>query len=159
MRSNKQILRFAISVITIAITVMYMVGCGQRQLEIEKLKASYIRALDEFFAADFVRHSPRVPDIEGLDAYKQHIVDGRSVYSNFQLTINSMIMEGNTSAARFTFQATHSPTGKQISNVTGCNMYQWKNGKVVEYWHYADSLGMLQQLGYTLVPPEEQGEK
>ena len=157
-------INYIIPFIAVVVGAMLFAGCGQKQAEIEKLKASYIQAsenaynkgevnaLDKIFAADFVRHQPPEPDIKGLEAYKQFIIEGRHTYSDVQLTINSMIMEGNISATRWTFQTTEMSTGKQMK-ITGCTMNQWANGKVVEQWRNGDDLGMYQQLGYKLIPP------
>ena len=50
------------------------------------------------------------------------------------------------------------PTGKQVK-ITGCYILHLANGKVVEEWIFEDMLGLQQQLGYTLVPPQQQGEE
>ena len=164
MRNTKLMFSLAFSVIAVVVVAVLLAGCGQKQAEIEKLKASYIQAsenaynkgemnaLDTFIAADFIRHNPPQPDIKGLDAYKQAILTSRSAYPDQQLTINSMIMEGDTSALRWTFQFTDTSTGKQVK-YTGCNMNRWANGKVVEQWFSGDTLGRYQQLGYKMSPP------
>ncbi|MDP2982733.1 MAG: ester cyclase [Candidatus Latescibacter sp.] len=163
MRTIKLIISAALFVIAATALFFFVAGCGQ-QAGNEKLKAAYIQAsqdaynkgemnaLDTLVAADVVRHNPPEPDIKGLDAYKKSIVEIRRVYPDFQLTTNSMIMEGNTSASRWTVEATETSTGKQVK-VTGCVMYQWVNGKAVECWHHGDYLGMFQQLGYKMSPP------
>ncbi len=46
------------------------------------------------------------------------------------------------------------PTGNRVT-VTGMDMVRVAEGKIVEWWHIEDMLGMLQQLG--IVPPPGQG--
>ncbi|MDP2982735.1 MAG: ester cyclase [Candidatus Latescibacter sp.] len=164
MRSNKLIFSAALLVIATTFLFICVAGCGSQKVGNEKFKAAYIRAcedaynkgevnaLDIVLAADFVRHNPPNPDINGLEANKQHIVELRRVYPDMKLTINSMITEGNTSAEKWTFQFTDMSTGKQVK-VSGCEMFQWVNGKVVETWDYVDWLGLRQQLGYKMSPP------
>jgi predicted ester cyclase len=45
-------------------------------------------------------------------------------------------------------------TGKPIT-ITGINIYRVANGKIVDYWHHEDMLGVMQQLG--MVPASGQG--
>jgi predicted ester cyclase/heme-degrading monooxygenase HmoA len=153
-----------IACITLTALLIYVAGCGQQKAENEKLKASVIRAvedawekgelnaLDKFIATDFIMHHPPFSDIKGLDAYKQVIVEFRRDNPDVKLTMNSMIMEGNTSASRYVEQFTDISTGKQVK-FTGCSMLQWANGKIVECWLHGDYLGQFQQLGYKLTPP------
>lgn len=164
MRRNKLIFCAVFSVIAAIALFIFMAGCGPQKAGNEKFKAAYIQAVedaynkgevnavDKFIAADYIRHRPPESDIKGLDAYKQSIVEARRVYSDMQLTINSMIMEGNTSVHSSTLQATEMSTGKQVK-FTFCSMQQWTNGKIVESWTNEDNLGMFQQLGYKISPP------
>jgi steroid delta-isomerase-like uncharacterized protein len=75
--------------------------------------------------------------------------------SNNHLIVDEIIVEGDTAAIRWTWEATHSgvspslgipPTGKRI-RIVGCSVFHFRNGKIVEQWEYSDMLGMLQQLG------------
>jgi predicted ester cyclase/heme-degrading monooxygenase HmoA len=164
MRRNEQIIGLAFSVIAAAAMMIYITGCGLQKAGNEKLNVSVSRAfedaynkgeigvLDKFVAADVVRHFPPNPDIKGLEAYKQAILKSRSDYPVQLLTVHSTIMEGNTSASRWTHQFTIGTTGKQII-ITGCSMYRWENGKIVEQWLAGDLLGRYRQLGYTMLPP------
>ena len=126
-----------------------------------------LEVLDEHVASDFVYHIVPYPDIEGLEARKQFIKDIRSAYPDLKLTVEEMIVEGETLAFRWTFQGTHTgqspildiaPTGKQVTQ-TGCSLVHWAEGKVVEVWGYLDHLGLLHQLGFELVPPQEEGKE
>jgi len=152
------------AITTVIITlVIHIEGCN-RQSGNEKFKASFcqavenaynkgdVNALDEYLSADFVRHDPPNPDIKGLEVFKQAIEASRNNSPDRHLTINSMIMEGDQSASRWTYEATDASTGKKIK-ITGSSMYRWVNGKAVECWHFADYLGYRQQLGYKLFPP------
>ncbi|MBA7647627.1 hypothetical protein ES703_55404 [subsurface metagenome] len=101
-----------------------------------------------------------LPDSEGLEAYKQYIEDTRSAYPDLQFTIEEIIVNGDTTAVWFTFRGTHKgqsttfpfpPTGKEVT-MMGCTVGHWVEGKAVEQWIYADWLGLMQQLGFTLTP-------
>jgi steroid delta-isomerase-like uncharacterized protein len=82
----------------------------------------------------------------------------RTAFPDFQVTIEDQIAEGDKVATRVTFRGTHKgefrgvpPTDKQVS-YSGIAIDRIAGGKVVEMWHEADTLGMLQQLG--VVPKE-----
>ena len=120
-----------------------------------------VNAVDEVAAPDVIYHRPPGPDVRGLAAYKQMVVDMRKAFSDIQFTFDDFIMEGETAgAARWTFQGTHTgqmanmpipPTGKRVT-MTGLTLVHMVNGKAVEEWEYVDMLGFMQQLG--VAPPE-----
>ena len=136
-----------------------------RRVNDEAFNKGNLDVVDEYYAADFVRHKPPFPDIEGLEAYKQFVADCRTSYPDVQLTIDEIIVEGDTTATRWTYRGTQTgqspttgapPTGKQVA-FTGCSVGHWVEGKVVEEWENGDYLSLLQQLG--VVPPPGQGEE
>jgi predicted ester cyclase len=115
-------------------------------------------ALDDIMATDIVYHQPPRPDLKGLEAYKQFFTDLRKAFPNMQYTIDDLIIDGDTSAARYTLRGTHTgqwmgipPTGKRVT-WTGLWMTRTANGMGVEQWVYSDTLGLMQQLG--IAPPK-----
>ena len=166
--------------ITIIVFIVIITGCeGQRVANVEKLKTNIRRVLDEtwnkgnlevldeLYATDIVRHLSPFPDLKGIEAYRERIKGIRDIYPDHLMKIDEIIVKGNTVAVRFTWQGTHtgqsltipsiSPTGKQV-RVTGCYILHLLNNKVIEEWIYEDMLGLREQLGYKLVPPEKQDE-
>ncbi len=112
-------------------------------------------AWDEFYAADYVHHRPPLEVFESLEAEKQSVANTLTAFTDSKFTVHEIVMEGNTTTTRWTWQAKHTglspslpipPTGKEITLV-GCNVSHWANGKVIEEWEYSDYLGFLQQLG------------
>ena len=112
-------------------------------------------ALDKVYAVDYIFHRPPFPDQQGLAAVKEFISGARDAWSDIQLTFHQMTHEGDTTAYRWTWRATHTgesptlpipPTGKEVL-VVGCTMVRWDKGKIVEEWEYGDYLGVLQQIG------------
>ena len=125
-----------------------------------------VDALDEILAPDLVHHQPPMPDLKGLTAYKQMVAEMRKAFSDITFAFDEMIAEGDVSAARWTFQGTHTgqmpnmppapPTGRRVT-MTGIGLVHLVNGKVKEMWQYPDMLGFMQQLG--VVPPMGQPNK
>jgi len=150
-----------------------MTGLGRRRRAAEEMKAKgeqFCRAawntgdadlLEGIYAPDIVIHSPPYPDIEGLEAYKGYLLAVLKGYPDFQVTVVERIVEGDRQTIRWTWRGTHTgdlfgipPTGKEVIG-TGCEVQHWVDGKVVELWKYPDELGLMQQLGFKLVPAEE----
>ena len=140
---------------------------GIRQVIEEAWNKGNFDVLDELLAADYVYHVPPLPDVKGIEAYKQRIKEYRSAYPDLHITIHDIIVEENISVVRWTLQGTHKgtfssipipPTGKKVKFL-GCDMSYWKDGKVVEDWNHADFLGYMKQFGFKLVPPQQEEEK
>ncbi len=80
------------------------------------------------------------------------------------LSVGSLTKPG-ISVARLTFEGTQTgqpptgmtPAGKHVIFAL-CFISHWMDGKIVEEWSYLDHLGLLQQLGFKLAPPSEEGE-
>jgi predicted ester cyclase len=122
---------------------------------IEELDKGNPDVIDEFFAPDVVIHMAPNPDMN-LDLYKQFVRGLYSAFPDLQFVREDMIVEGDSSALRYTAHGTHNgefmgiaPTGKQVTWV-GCEVANWEDGKIIEGWWYADALGMMLQMGVTL---------
>ena len=171
MRSIRQISSFLIPVIVFTTLVIFVAGCAnQEKAKEEELKATIRRVweeaynrgnmdvFDEYYTTDMVTHLSPYRDIEGLDSYKKTCARWFVTYPDMKMTIDEIIVKGETSAVRWTFLGTHKELGKQVT-YPGCTVSHRVDGKIVEEWNYEDDLGLLQQRGYQLVPPQEQGEE
>ncbi len=116
--------------------------------------------LDSIIATDYVRYQPPIPDIKGLQAYKNYVADARNAYSDLEFKIEATIAEGNISVARYTLHGRHTgsspsihaqPTGNRVV-MPGCIVSQWEGGKITVDWVYNDFLGLLQQFGVYPLP-------
>jgi hypothetical protein len=77
----------------------------------------------------------------------------KTVWGNWNMTIDEMIAEGDRVMVRWTFHGTHQeelsglpPTYKQIT-YSGINIFRTAGGKIAEIWDISDRLWMWQQLG------------
>jgi len=119
---------------------------------IENLDRDKLDVIDEFFAPDVVIHMAPNPDMN-LELYKQFVGGLYTAFPDLQFVIESIIVEDDNSALRYTAQGIHkgefmgvTPTDKQVKWV-GCEVAHWEGGKIVEGWWYADALGMMLQMG------------
>ena len=76
-----------------------------------------------------------------------------AAFPDFQWAIEDMVGEGDKVVFRSTFRGTHkgelegiAPTGKKV-NITLMQIARIMAGRVVEFWHYPDELGLRRQLG------------
>src|SRR5437773_6743089 len=114
----------------------------------EVLNKGNLAAFDNYMSADVVFNNSK-----GL---KQQLASNqtlRNAFPDFQLVIEDQIAEGDKVVTRVTFQGTHrgefrgvAPTGKQV-RYSGIAIDRIVDGKVIEMWHIADTLSLLQQIG------------
>ena len=163
-------------IIPLVILLCFTFGCQQgedvsneeelREIVLRVIEEAWnqgkMEVLDEHFSPEYVYHRFPFPDVEGLEAYKQYIADTRNGYPDFKLTVEEMIIKGDVAVVRGTFSGTNtgeSPTlgipatGKQVT-FKWCSVSHRVNGKTAEEWNYVDWLGFMQQLGFTLTPPQ-----
>ena len=118
-------------------------------------------AVDQYYAANFVDHTPAPGFSPNRDGIKKAVEVYRKAFPNGHLTIGDVLSEGDEVAARFTFHGKHTgelqgipPTNKEVT-LTGLTICRIQNGKVVESWESIDQLQLMQQLG--VVQPPGQG--
>ena len=115
---------------------------------------------DEILSADF--GSPR----GNRQEFKQLTAYIHTAFPDFHRAIDELIGEGDKVVVRWTNRGTHTggeylglpATGKQLEG-PGVSIFRIVDGKIVEQWGVFDRLALRQQLGFTLVPPQEQGEQ
>jgi predicted ester cyclase len=105
------------------------------------------------FANELVVHD--TTGDKSLAQFKQHTTMVFTAFPDFHWTIEDMIAEGDKVVFRGTFRGTNkgelddiAPTGKKV-DVTVMQIVRIVSGRVVEFWHYPDELGLRRQLGAT----------
>jgi predicted ester cyclase len=98
-------------------------------------------------------------EIRGREAYKKHVEGFVTPFPDFRCSREIMFSKGDYVVIRDICTGTHTgpgmgePTGKKI-RTSGIVIHRLAAGKMVECWLEVDSLNIMQQLGYKLVPPE-----
>lgn len=123
--------------------------------------------MDEFLAPDVVSHPPASASpgpIRGLDAFKRFVAIQFGAFPDLAVTVEDLISEGDTVAARVTTRGTHKgdlmglpPTGRRVE-WSGISMTRHAGGRIVEQWGEFDALGLLQQLGGDVLPAPVPGK-
>ena len=119
-----------------------------------------LSVIDEFLSPDYIHHSlpPGMP--RNRDGYKQMVRMHHSAFPDFHLTIEDIGAEGDKVVLRFYWSGTHegefmgmAPTGKKVK-VTAICMHRIEDGKEMEQWAEANSMGLMQQLGIMPSPKQ-----
>ena len=122
--------------------------------------------VDEIIAPENILHQSAYPDdIVGIDAFKDYITNVRTAFPDMKLTFDEKIFKGYKIMTRWTFTGTNTgslrempPTGKPVS-YSGLSLTHMKAGKFVESWIIYNVLEFYKQLGFSIMPPEEESEE
>lgn len=114
-----------------------------------------VAALDAICTPNMVLLQPPYPPIEGLEAYRKYVVDTRAIFPDLHMTVEEMIVEGDSVALRGFWTGTQTgplrwtslpATGKKVK-VAFCELIHMSGDKANEGFGYHDNLGMLRLLG------------
>ena len=173
-------MKHLISVFTVVITTLLIVGCGGEKVceegsaamtteEMTSLMEKYVAfwntgdfdGIEEVLHPEFVlRMTPNFEPIVGIEGFKQQVTYWRTTYPDFFLHINEHFFAGDKGAALWTISATNTgpgmypPTGKHVV-VSGMSIFHFKEGKLADEWIASNNLCWMLQMGYQIVPPGE----
>jgi steroid delta-isomerase-like uncharacterized protein len=111
-----------------------------------------IAVVDDFYAADYVRHTvdPEPGDREYL---KESILSLRRAFPDMVASIDMFVAEGDIVVTRWSATGTHRgdflgfpPTGTPIVT-SGIVISRFANGRIVEDWATWNALDVLRDLG------------
>lgn len=95
----------------------------------------------------------------GLEGMKQHLIDVRKTYPDFQMKVIGQYCDGDTIISEFIMQGTHrgewlgmKPTGKLLSFI-GVNIDKVSNGKIVEHSGAMNTFETLFEAGIIVASP------
>jgi steroid delta-isomerase-like uncharacterized protein len=125
----------------------------------EAFNKGNVAAIDELIADNYVNHTGG-NEVRGREAMKAFVRTYRSAFPDYHCTIEDQIADGDKVVTRWTVRGTQEgelmgipPTGKRIY-LGGIVIDRLANGRLVETWHQADVIGMLQQLGVAPTPEQ-----
>ena len=156
--------------------VVFIAGCGsQDTTQVEKNKAiarlwfeevwnkENLSLMDEICATDFIIHWSG--GSVNVEERKKTLPVYFTAFPDQQFNIEDIFAVGDKVTIYWTWSGTNTgkfrgnpPTGKHVS-ASGINIFRIADGKIAEQWTGWNVLHFMQQLGYTLVPPEEQSSE
>ena len=108
---------------------------------------------DDLFTPDYRLHLSGVPAPADRDTAKQIVAMFSVAFPDLRHTVDEMIAEGDTVAARWSVEGTHRgdfqgipATSRQVK-LSGTTVHHLADGKIKETWLTVDNLDLLQQLG------------
>jgi predicted ester cyclase len=109
--------------------------------------------MKKHIAPTFVRHDPGLPfEVKGPEGVKQLHDVLMPAFPDMQLPLLDFVAEGEKVLVRLKVQATHTgafgdlePTGRRV-DIDVLDLFQIRDGVLVEHWALLDNLGMLKQL-------------
>ena len=123
----------------------------------EGINKHNLNVFDELLASNYVNHNMPMP-APGPEGLKQVVSMFLASFSNFQITLEDVIADGDKVATRGTWRGTHQgnfmgipATGKSVV-VSYSDIWYIENGRAVENWVQMDMLGLMQQLGVAPAP-------
>jgi predicted ester cyclase len=130
-----------------------------RRLIDEGFSNGRLDVCDELVADEVAEHQDFGPDhAQGAEGVKAVISSLRNGFSDFRLTIEDLVVAGDTVWTRNVATGTHDgpfsgnpPSGRPI-RVDVFDVLRVVDGKVVEHWGVPDRLGVLFQIG-AMRPP------
>ncbi len=115
---------------------------------------------EEILHPDCVLKYPLLPEpIKGIESYKQFLFNTINTFTEFKATIEEVNVKGDRVWCRYSMSGINTgplgelpATGKKFQ-VTGMAITRIVDGKIIEDETYWNVLGLFQQLGFTLLPP------
>jgi steroid delta-isomerase-like uncharacterized protein len=112
---------------------------------------------------DFIRNLNGITVANGPAELEAYIKNYIRAFPTLKIKIDTMIQKDRQVITTWTFQGTNTgefaeylPTGK-MAKVSGVSLFRFnKEGKITREDTYYNELYLLQQLGYTLNPPNQE---
>jgi predicted ester cyclase len=132
-----------------------------RRLIDEGFSSGRLEVCDELVSDENVEHQQFGPGhAPGAEGVKAVITSLRNAFSDFRLTIEDLVVAGDTVWTRNLATGTHdgvfagnAPTGRPI-RITVFDVLRVVDGRIVEHWGVPDRLGALIQIGAMRPAPQ-----
>ena len=113
-----------------------------------------VDALDELLTADYVNHSPSIPDPRpGPGDLKPIVRAMREGIPDLRYEILDLVATGEKAAVYLRVTGTHlgslfgiPATGRRI-DIRQMQVEWLRDGRICRHWHVTDELGLMRQLG------------
>lgn len=113
-------------------------------------------SLDEYIAADYVRHCQATPGIEvkSLNEFKGFLKADREVMPDQEIEVKYLVAEGDMVAFWAIYRGTQTgafgpfPASGNRVELDFSGIHRMENGKIAETWVTWDNMSYLSQLGH-----------
>ena len=124
---------------------------------VAQMNAGNVDGYLELYADDLTVHG-YPPGVEGKAGVSEFYRSFRNAFSDFELTIEDVLTDGDKVAGRYTIRGTHSgelmgvPGSGNKVELDGQSFFRFENGRVAERWQAMDGAALLTQLGALPAP-------
>lgn len=124
---------------------------------VAQMNAGNVDGYLELYADDLTVHG-YPPGVEGKAGVSEFYRSFRSGFSDFELTIDDVLTDGDKVAGRYTIRGTHAgelmgvPGSGNKVELEGQSFFRFENGRVVERWQAMDAVPLLIQIGAMPAP-------
>jgi steroid delta-isomerase-like uncharacterized protein len=108
--------------------------------------------VDELFTEDVVAVFPGPTVVEGREALKAFVQDHRAAFPDWTESVESIVIEGDRAASRWTSTGTHEgrfmgipATGRRVE-IDEAAFYRLRDGRIAEYHAFPDTMALRAQL-------------
>lgn len=129
-----------------------------RRILEEVVEGGRLDEVENLYTEDAVEHTP-MGDVTGHEGLRESF-RSLDAFSDYSVTVEDLISEGDTVAVRMTERGTHDgelmgiePTGRSFEHESMAFL-RLEDGKVAEWWVLPDNLGLMRQLGVVELPGE-----
>lgn len=110
-----------------------------------------LAALDDLLDPAFEGHDPLMGPLKP-EAYKNAVKAYRRAFPDLRFEVNAVVADGSFVTTRWTLRCTHlgpflgTPSTSRNGQVTGINMAELRNGKLLSEYSEWDALALFRQL-------------
>jgi predicted ester cyclase len=123
-----------------------------RKVTTEAWGKGNLAVVDEVMAPSFVSHAA-MGDVEGIDGYKALIRETHEWFSDVDVEVHQILVDGDTVACRYTMTGRHTgemqgiaPTNREV-RMEGTAFARFEDGECVEEWPAGDVFALFSQIG------------
>ena|SRR6186713_1022719 len=124
---------------------------------VAQMNAGNVDGYLELYADDLTVHG-YPPGVEGKAGVSEFYRSFRSGFSDFELTIEDVLTDGDKVAGRYMIRGTHAgelmgvPGSGNKVELEGQSFFRFENGRVAERWQAMDAVPLLIQIGAMPAP-------
>jgi steroid delta-isomerase-like uncharacterized protein len=110
--------------------------------------------IDEMLDPNAVAHGlgDAGADLRGAAIFRPFYDKFRAAFPDLKIQVHDVLVDGEQTAARFTFTATHTgqfqgfaPSRRRV-RASAIAISRWKNGRIIEAWNEFDAAGLMAQI-------------
>ncbi len=113
--------------------------------------------IKHLMSPDVIDHDPAPNQEQGPEGFIAFFTEFREGFPDLQIDVEKMVADEDNISIAYTVTGTHRgffmgipPTGREIT-ARGVQIARFVDGKIVERWGSSDQLGILQQLGASII--------